>query len=89
MHRTLALTVPPTVTEALQAQLVALDEVIGLSVQRGTSKKPVGDVLTVHVLNRGADEVLRCALAAVTDPRELSIVASEATSFISPRAMPC
>jgi hypothetical protein len=84
MHRTLALTVPSTVTEALQAQLVALDEVIGLSVQPGASKKPVGDVLTVHVLNRGADEVLRQARAAVADPKDLSIVTSEATSFISP-----
>jgi hypothetical protein len=84
MHRTLALTVPATVTEALQAQLVKLDEVIGLSVQRGASKKPVGDVLTVHVLNRGADEVLRRARAAVADSKDLSIVTSEATSFISP-----
>jgi hypothetical protein len=84
MHRTLELTVPPTVTEALQAQLVALDEVIGLSVQLGAAKKPVGDVLLVHVLNRGADEVLRRARAAVADPQLLSIVTSEATSFIAP-----
>jgi hypothetical protein len=75
---------PPSITETLQAQLVALDEVIGLSVQLGAAKKPVGDVLTVHVLNRGADEVLRRARAAVADPRDLSIVTSEATSFISP-----
>jgi hypothetical protein len=84
MHRTLELTVPPTVTEALQAELVVLDEVIGLNVQRGAAKKPVGDVLTVHVLNRGADEVLRRARAAVADPKTLSIVTSEATSFIAP-----
>jgi hypothetical protein len=84
MHRTLELTVPPTVTETLQAQLVALDEVIGLSVQLGAAKKPAGDVLLVHVLNRGADEVLRRARAAVADPQALSIVTSEATSFIAP-----
>jgi hypothetical protein len=55
MHRTLKLTVPPAVTAALQQELVALDEVIGLTVQLGAAKKPAGDVLTVHVLNRGAD----------------------------------
>lgn len=84
MHRTLEITVPPAVTAGLQAQLVALDEVIGLSVLRGASQKPAGDVLTVHVLNRGADEVLRRARAAVASPETLSIVTSEATSFIAP-----
>jgi len=84
MHRTLELTVPPAVTDALQRELVALDEVIGLSVQLGASKKPAGDVLTVHVLNRGADEVLRRAAAAVPDAKALSVVTSEAISFISP-----
>ncbi|MGI4741187.1 MAG: DUF389 domain-containing protein [Janthinobacterium lividum] len=84
MHRTLELTVPPAVTDALQRELVALDEVIGLSVQLGASKKPVGDVLTVHVLNRGADEVLRRAAAAVPDAKALSVVTSEAISFIAP-----
>jgi hypothetical protein len=84
MHRTLELTVPPTITEALQQELAALDEVIGLTVYPGASKKPAGDVLTVHVLNRGADEVLRRARAAVSEAESLSIVTSEATSFISP-----
>ena len=84
MHRTLELTVPPAVTESLQRELVAVDEVIGLTVQLGAAKKPAGDVLTVHVLNRGADEVLRRARAAVPDPKALSIVTSEAISFIAP-----
>ena len=84
MHRTLELTVPPAVTAALQRELVTLDEVIGLSVQPGAAKKPAGDVLTVHVLNRGADEVLRRAAAAVPDAKALSVVTSEAISFIAP-----
>lgn len=84
MHRTLELTVPPTVTDALSEQLKSLEDVIGLSVLRGASQKPVGDVLTVHVLNRGADEVLRRALAAVGDPQKLSVVTSEVSSFIAP-----
>jgi len=54
MHRTLELTIPPVISTALQQELVALDEVIGLTVQLGAAKKPAGDVLPVHVLNRGA-----------------------------------
>ncbi|GAB2944261.1 hypothetical protein GCM10027048_06260 [Hymenobacter coalescens] len=84
MHRTLEITVPPAVTDALHTELTALDEVIGLTLQRGASLKPRGDVLIVHVLNRGADEVLRRVRAAVPDQQALSVVTSEATSFISP-----
>ncbi|UOG74561.1 DUF389 domain-containing protein [Hymenobacter tibetensis] len=84
MHRTIELAVPPDVTASLQTELISLDEVIGLTLQRGASLKPAGDVLIVHVLNRGANEVLRRARAAVTDHQALSIVTSEATSFISP-----
>lgn len=84
MHRILAVTVPPTVTDSLQVELAAIDEVIGLTLQRGGSLKPAGDVLTVHVLNTGADEVLRRVRAAVPDKQGLSVVTAEATSFISP-----
>ncbi|UOR06878.1 DUF389 domain-containing protein [Hymenobacter aerilatus] len=84
MHRTFEITVPATVTPLLQQQLTALDDVIGLTIQPGASLKPVGDVLTVHVLNRGADEVLRRARATVPTPEALSIVTSEATSFLAP-----
>ncbi len=84
MHRTLVITVPAGVTDSLRAQLVGLEEVIGLSVQRGASYKPVGDLLTVHVLNRGTDEVLRRARAAVPDRDALSVVTSEVASFIAP-----
>lgn len=38
----------------------------------------------MHVLNRGADEVLRRALATVGDPQRLPVVTSEANSFIAP-----
>ncbi|TGE12064.1 DUF389 domain-containing protein [Hymenobacter elongatus] len=54
--------------------------------QPGASRKPAGDVLIVHVLNRGADEVLRRTRAAVPTDDDLSMVTSEATSFIAPAA---
>ncbi|AHJ97956.1 DUF389 domain-containing protein [Hymenobacter swuensis] len=84
MHRTLEITVPAPVTEGLCQQLTELEDVIGLSVQFGASRKPAGDVLIVHVLNRGADEVLRRARAAVAHKNDLSVVTSEAASFIAP-----
>ena len=84
MHRTLELTVPSAVTDVLSAQLTELDSVIGLTVLRGASLKPIGDVLMVHVLNRGTDEVLRRARAAVSNPDVLNVVTSEVASFIAP-----
>ncbi|MCC2548043.1 DUF389 domain-containing protein [Hymenobacter sp. BT175] len=84
MHRTLEITVASSVTELLCQQLTAVPEVIGLSVSPGASRKPVGDVLTVHVLNRGADEVLRLARAAVPTANDLSVITSEVASFIAP-----
>ena len=70
---------------------MALDTVIGLSVLRGASQKLVGDVLTVHVLNRGMDEVLRRARAAVACAEDLSVVTSETAaagcSVLDPMAL--
>lgn len=86
MHRTLEVTVPAATTDALCHELTDLDAVIGLSVQRGASRKPPGDVLIIHVLNRGADEVLRRVGAAIPDKKALSIVTSEVASIISPQS---
>lgn len=83
MHRTITITVAAGATDALTAELLTLDEVIGLSVARGASLRPPGDVVTVHVLNRGADEVLRrVAMAQEVGP--VSVVTAEAASFIDP-----
>lgn len=84
MHRTFTLTVPSPATEPLCQQLEQLSEVMGLSVQKNGSRKPAGDVLTVQVLNRGADEVLRLVRAAVPNSEQLSIVTAEIASIISP-----
>ncbi|SHK01277.1 DUF389 domain-containing protein [Hymenobacter psychrotolerans] len=84
MHRSLELTVPPTVTESLCQQLVELDDVISVSVLPGASRKPPGDITTVQVLNRGADEVLRRAGAAVPKPEDLWVSTTELSSIIAP-----
>lgn len=61
MHRAIEIPTATRDTEALLRELEALKEVTGLSVSRGASIKPQGDVITVDVLNRGADAVLKCA----------------------------
>lgn len=82
MHRTLDLSVPTGATDGLLADLARLEDVVGLSVNRGASVKPPGDVIVVHVLNRGADGVLR--LAGQVGP-EVSVVTAETASVIDPR----
>lgn len=84
MHRSLSLTVPPATTANLARELAALDEVIGLSVTAGASLKPSGDVLTVHVLNRGMDKVLKC-VAANQGHGTISLATAELASIIDPK----
>lgn len=67
MHRTIEITVPPSCTDELIGQLEQEEHVINLSVVREASIKPPGDVLTVHVLNRGADQVMRLAEGALKE----------------------
>lgn len=81
MHRTLDITVPSYATDDLLKALDHLDTVVGLSVQRGASIKPKGDVIVAHVLNRGADDVLR--LVGRVSP-DISVVTAETSSIIDP-----
>jgi hypothetical protein len=83
VHRTIEIVVPPSYTDTLIHQLEQLECVISLSVVREASIKPAGDVLTVHALNRGADEVLRLAEAA-RGQGQLSISTAELGSIIDP-----
>ena len=84
MHRTFTITVTPEATDRLATALAALDEVVGLSVSRGASIKPRGDVLTVHALNRGADAILQLvADAGRTGP--ISVATAELASIIDPQ----
>ena len=83
MQRTIEITVPPSHTDELAHELGKLDHVVSLSVVRGASVKPEGDVLTVHALNRGADEVLRLA-EAVGEHGRVSVSTGELSSLVDP-----
>ncbi len=81
MHRTITIAVVPERTAALVRQLEGMDEVIGLAVHREAALKPPGDVIVVHVLNRGVDDVLRHANDEDGDHPAM-IVTSEVASII-------
>src|SRR5690606_5374999 len=80
MHRTIEASIPSETTAAISRALVENPNVIHLSVHTNTSLKPVGDTLTVHVLNRSADDVLKM-IAEHTEGREFSIATSEVGSL--------
>ena len=84
MPRILEITCPPDRTDDLVDRLENLDGAIGLSLQRGSSLQPPGDVLTVKVTNPAADDVLD-AVGRLLDGRDdFSITASEPDYMISP-----
>lgn len=83
MHRTLQITVPPDAGEALARELETQENVVGLSLSPGASIKPRGDMLTVQVLNRGIDDVLR-TVARVKETGPVSVVTSETAAIIAP-----
>jgi hypothetical protein len=83
MHKELILTGDPKVLGDIGHAVAAMEHVIGVSHHPGASIKPAGDVLVVHTLNRGADEVLRLASAA-TRTGQVEIVIASANAFIAP-----
>ena len=83
MHRTITINVPSGSTDRLSDELNELEQVISLAVERGASIKPPGDVLTVHTLNRGDDEVLKIAETARQHGR-MSLVTQEVESIVDP-----
>ena len=85
MHRTIDITVPPTCTDELISQLEQEEHMINLSVVRGASIEPPGDVLTVHVLNRGTDQVMRLAEGAHIEGGDVSVSTSELSSIVDPK----
>lgn len=63
--------------------LLACKYVINLSVVRGASIKPAGDLIIVHALNRGADEVMSLAYTARKEGG-VSVVTHEVSSIVDP-----
>lgn len=81
MQRTVQVATPSDRTDQLIRQIEPLDDVIGLSVQRGGSIKPVGDILIINALNKGIDEVLR-RVADTCQGTNYSIATAEQASMI-------
>ncbi len=84
MHRTIQISLPPAAAQQLCDELAALETVIGVSLAKGISIKPPGDVVTVDALNRGTDDVLNL-IGAVSEKHDVSVTTSEAASFIDPK----
>lgn len=83
MHRTIELSVPAAATDGVLAELTANPDVIGLAVNRGASVKPAGDAITVHVLNKAADDVLR-SLEGARRHGSASAATAELATLVAP-----
>jgi uncharacterized membrane protein len=82
MHKQIIVSGDAETLRRMGSELTALEGVVGLSLQRGVSLKPPGDVLIVHTLNQSADEVMHSAAEATRDGR-VSVVISGANAFVS------
>ena len=80
MHRTIEIALSPAGTEQLLAELRSNEHVLGLSIQRGASIKPPGDIVVVQTLNRGADAVMQ-AVAAAGKRGPVSVATAELASL--------
>ena len=83
MHRAIEITAPPASTDALIRELEKSDHLISLSVHRGASIKPPGDVLVVRALNRDADRVMQLVDEAHVKG-QISVTTHELTSIVDP-----
>jgi hypothetical protein len=82
MSRTLQISLPEGDTPELLAQLEGCRGVVGFSLQRGASLKPVGDVVTVQATTDGAD-LLQQLLVEPEKRSGWTIVSSEPRSMQS------
>ena len=83
MHRTIEASVQSEITDGIVKELEQQPHVVGLNVFRRVSVKPPGDTLIIHVLNKGADEVLR-TINSHTSGTSFSVVTSEVASINDP-----
>ena len=59
MHRNIEVAVPTHLTPIILQSLLHNPNVINVVINEKASLKPVGDSLSLFVLNKGADEVLK------------------------------
>lgn len=84
MHRIIVLSGEPRIVERLADELRKQDDVISVGLAPGLSLKPPGDVLTISVLNRGADEVMRKADDAIRGGRITATVSQSSALLDGP-----
>lgn len=84
MPRTLEIACPHDRTDDLVERLRNLDGAIGLSLQRGASLQPPGDLVTVKVTNPAADDVLNEVSELLDGRDDYSISTSEPDYVIAP-----
>jgi Domain of unknown function (DUF389) len=89
VHHQIDVTMPADATDEVLADLEKHDGVLAVTLQRGGSVKPAGDVLSLHVLNRSIDSVLTTVERArdfgpvtVATVRTESVVATNAQDAI-------
>lgn len=84
MPRTIRITVQKDVTDTIISELRQFDGLVGLSVQRGNSVQPFGDVITADVVNKDLNPIMHMLDKYQIGQREgTSILTSEPTSLIS------
>jgi hypothetical protein len=89
VHHQIDVTLPADATDEVLGDLEKHDGVLAVTLQRGGSVKPAGDVLSLHVLNRSIDSVLTTVERArdfgpvtVATVRTESVVATGAQDVI-------
>lgn len=58
MPRTVVLTLPVDLTETVIGEIQSVDGIVGVRLERGSSLRPPGDVVTVELLNRALPALL-------------------------------
>ena len=86
MSRMVQVSISSDMTERIVGELHGTDGVVGISLQRGASLKPPGDVITVQATN-DAFESLQVLLASFTGESG-TVLTSEPQSLVSPVAQP-
>tara|TARA_R110002050_G_scaffold116899_2_gene233476 strand:- start:43 stop:969 length:927 start_codon:yes stop_codon:yes gene_type:complete len=83
MHRNIEVAVPTHLTPIILQSLLHNPNVINVVINEKASLKPVGDSLSLFVLNKGADEVLKI-IAKNTQGEEYTVTTSEVASLNDP-----